>query len=201
MMDKKEVALESFEGLLAQLEFIPESRLPAIGSSDLLLKSLDQGYVVLAESVFKQVRLASEDMYIFGHYCSRMELGDSLFVTSIKRRTSQKEREIGRLIYNRTVDIREVRNAGKRNKCLLLKDPSGYDALCGTGTTIRPARVMLSKDDAITELIKRYSAGSKVSDGSEEEPDGSRNRGFMGFFRKEQEAPKKTEIISLEEDY
>ena len=199
MMNRKEAANAAYESLLAQLEFVPAERLPAVGSSDLLLKSLDQGYLVLAESVFKQIQSASEDLYLFGYYCSRMDLGDSFFITSAKKSTRPKEREIGRLIYNRIIELREVRNAGKRSKCMVLKNQEGYDALCGTGTTIRPARVMLAKDDAIHELVKRYSQQGNIE--PFEEPETQENTGIMGFLNKKEDAPEKKEIISIEKDY
>lgn len=204
-MDKEEAAISAYESLLAQLEFIPASQLPAVGSLELLMKSLDQGYVIMAESVFRQAEKAREDTYLYGFYCSKMKLGDSVLITSMKKSTIPKEAEMGRFIPNRDVDLREMKNAGKKSKCLLLKGPDGYDALCGTGKTIRPARVMIAMDEAVRELIKRYQNGTLTGEAPKPDEGGEEVLNpvdkFFGLFKKGgKEAPKK-DIISLDGEY
>jgi len=205
MMDKQEAAASAYESLLAQLEYIPASQLPAVGSVELLLKSLDQGYAIMAESVFVQAQKAREDMYLYGFYCNKMDLGDSVLITSIKKSTLPKEREIGRFIPNRDIDLREMKNAGKKSKCLLLKTPDGYDALCGTGKTIRPARVMIAMDEAVREIIRRFQNGTLPGDAPKPDEGGEEVLNpvdkFFGLFKKGgKEAPKK-DIISLDGEY
>ena len=205
MIDKEDAALSAYESLLAQLEFIPASQLPAVGSLELLMKSLDQGYAIITESVFRQAEKAGEDVYLYGFYCKKMNLGDSVLITSMKKSTLPKETEIGRFVPNRDVALREMKNAGKKSKCLLLKSPDGYDALCGTGRTIRPARVMIAMDDAVRELVRRYQNGTLSGDepkpGEEGEAPMNPVDKFFGLFKKNsKEAPKK-DIISLDGEY
>ena len=58
---------------------------------------------------------------------------------------------------------------------------------------------MLAKDDAIHELVKRYSQHGNIE--PFEKPETQENAGIMGFLNKKEDAPEKKEIISIEKDY
>lgn len=152
-MVDEDVTQDAYESLLSQLEFVPIPQLPAVGSAELLKKNLDQGYVVLPEAVLRKLEGAFGDKYLFGHYASTYQLGDSVLVTSVETKSNEKEKELGRFVLNGGVDARELKNATRFSKILLLKKNNGYDALVGNGETIKPARVMLAQDGAVLQLL------------------------------------------------
>jgi len=164
MVDTEQQDTDAYETLMAQLEFVQIPQLPAIGSEELLRKNLDQGYVVLSEAVLRKLEGAFGDKYLFGHYASTYQLGDSVLVTSIEAKSNEKEKEIGRFVLNGGVDARELKNATKFNKILLLKKNGGYDALMGNGETIKPARVMLAQDGAVLQLLTNNNMLSKPAE-------------------------------------
>lgn len=148
-----DVEQDAYESLLSQLEFVPIPQLPAVGSAELLKKNLDQGYVVLPEAVLRKLEGAFGDKYLFGHYASAYQLGDSVIVTSVDAKSNEKEKELGRFLLNSGVDARELKNATKFSKILVMKKNGGYDALVGNGETIKPARVMIAHDKAVLDLL------------------------------------------------
>lgn len=157
----KEITDEAYESLLMQIEPLPIENIQIISEPAELVKLLETDKVIISRNVLETLESSYDDVYLYGFYASNLRSqGESVIVTSTKNPTSLKEKEVGRFILKRRPEVREMQNAEKRSKILVLKKTNsagvmGYDALLGNGKTIKPARIIFAQNGVVREVLKQ----------------------------------------------